>query len=155
VSQIDDHDELLEIADRLRRERPQATELELDRIKLRALRGAARESPGFATRQRERLMKSRLALTTMLVIGAMFAFSGVAVAIDGFDSAAEVQYGVDDRVVTIEEVQEPGVQVERQVVAVEGDGGLPVTGFAAIPLIAIGAGLLVAGTLLRRRLPKS
>ena len=45
--------------------------------------------------------------------------------------------------------QEEGVQQ----VAVQGQGGgLPLTGFAAIPLLLIGAGLLVTGVVTRRRL---
>jgi hypothetical protein len=98
VDQIrDDHGELFDVADRLRRERPQATDLELDRIKLRAMRGAARQTPGLFTRQKEKLVKSRLALTTMLLLGLMMAFSGVAVAQFGNPDAGSGQYGdVDD-----------------------------------------------------------
>lgn len=93
----DDHGELFDVADRLRRERPQATDLELDRIKLRAMRGAARQTPGLLTRQKEKLVKSRLALTTMLLLGLMMAFSGVAVAQFGNEDAGSGQYGdVDD-----------------------------------------------------------
>lgn len=93
----DDHGELFDVADRLRRERPQATDLELDRIKLRAMRGAARQTPGLLTRQKEKLVKSRLALTTMLLLGLMMAFSGVAVAQFGNEDARSGQYGaVDD-----------------------------------------------------------
>lgn len=93
----DDHGELFDVADRLRRERPQATDLEFDRIKLRAMRGAARQTPGLLTRQKEKLVKSRLALTTMLLLGLMMAFSGVAVAqFGGDDDAGSGQYGNRD-----------------------------------------------------------
>jgi len=196
----EDFTELLDVADRLRRGRPEASALELDRIKVRAMRQAAREKPAFIVRQRERFMKSRLALTTMLLLGLLMAFSGIAVAqIDGGGDAGDGQYGAvdsdndgvadeqdncptvfnpnqtdsdgdgvgdacdatpfgpgggagDDGDVTDEVVQADDQQAFTDGVG-EG-GGLPVTGFLAIPLIAIGAVLAVTGALLRRRLPR-
>ncbi len=103
-------------------------------------------------------MYSRLVITTMLVIGLLMALSGAAAAtgtFDGDDSASVTQYGdgVGDGD-GVGGVAAETVQAEEQVAAAEGgDGELPFTGFLAIPLIAIGAGLVVTGTVLRRRLP--
>jgi len=84
--------ELEEVADRLRRERPQVSELELDQIKVRAMRRA----PADRSSTKGRLMYSRLVTTTMLVVGMLMALSGVGVAngvFDGDDSASVAQYG--------------------------------------------------------------
>jgi hypothetical protein len=157
-----DHpDELIDVVDRLRRERPLVSELELDRIKLRAMGQAARESPGFLPKQKEKFMKSRLALTTLLLIGVLMAFSGIAVATgDGGsaqygDNAGRAQYG------NVAPVPGDGVgdgvgvaQADEQVGVADGGGSLPFTGFLAIPLIALGAVLAVTGTVLRRRLSR-
>jgi hypothetical protein len=51
----------------------------------------------------------------------------------------------------------------RQVAAAQGgrvrvahaDGGLPFTGYVAIPLLLVGAGLLVTGVMIRRRISGS
>lgn len=158
----DERRELHEVAERLRRQRPRATELELDQIKVRATREA---SAGHSS-TKGKLMHSRLVITTMLVIGLLMALSGAALAngtFDGDDSASVTQYGDGDGDGDVvgdgDGVGEGGVaaeavQAEEQVTAAEDDGELPLTGFLAVPLIAIGAGLVVAGTVLRRRLPK-
>lgn len=153
----DEHRELREVADRLRRERPQASDFELDQIKVRAMRRA----PADRSSTKGRLMYSRLVITTMLVVGMLMALSGGAVAtgtFDGDDSASVSQYGPagdgDGHVVGDGDVAADTVQHERQVTAAEGDGELPFTGFLAVPLIAIGAGLVVTGAVLRRRLPR-
>lgn len=148
--------ELEEVAERLRRQRPQASELELDQIKVRAMRRASADRSST----KGRLMYSRLVITTMLVVGMLMALSGVGVAngvFDGDGSASVTQYGdgvgpgvgVGDGGVAAETVQAP-----EQATAVGGDGELPLTGFLAIPLIAIGAGLVVTGAVLRRRVPR-
>jgi len=155
--------ELEEVADRLRRERPQVSELELDQIKVRAMRRA----PADRSSTKGRLMYSRLVTTTMLVVGMLMALSGVGVAngvFDGDDSASVSQYGGEggagDEGATVGGGEGAGgvradtVQAEEQVTAAEGDGELPLTGFLAVPLIAIGAGLVGTGTVLRRRLPR-
>jgi hypothetical protein len=152
--------ELEEVADRLRRERPQVSELELDQIKVRAMRRA----PADRSSTKGRLMYSRLVITTMLVVGMLMALSGVGVAngvFDGDGSASVAQYGdAGDEGATVGGGEGAGgvradtVQAEEQVTAAEGDGELPLTGFLAIPLIAIGAGLVVTGAVLRRRVPR-
>lgn len=45
----------------------------------------------------------------------------------------------------------PASSVTRQVAAVQTSGSLPYTGFAAIPVLLIGAALLIGGALMRRR----
>lgn len=81
--------ELSEVADRLRRERPQASELELDRVKVRAMRRASRESPGFLSRKKGSLMRARFAVTAVVIVGVLVALSGATVMqLDGGDAAS-------------------------------------------------------------------
>ncbi len=136
-------------------------------------------------------MKSRMALTTMLILGLLMAFSGIAVAqIDGGGDAGSGQYGAIDSdgdgvndnndncpsvsnpdqtdsdgdgvgnacdstgVAGAGDVVEAGDQLALADGTGDGDGTLPLTGFLAIPLIVLGALLLVTGTVLRRRVPR-
>ena len=50
-----------------------------------------------------------------------------------------------------EQDQQPAQSAPQQVVAASGGDELPFTGFAAIPIVVIGAMLIAAGALLRRR----
>ncbi len=50
-----------------------------------------------------------------------------------------------------EQDQQPVQSAPQQVVASSGGDELPFTGFAAIPIVVIGAMLIAAGALLRRR----
>ncbi len=80
------------IENALRAERHQASPLELDRIKLQAIRQAERSRPSL---KKGTFMKSRLALTLMLVAGFMLSTTGVGLAISGSSgsgSAASNQY---------------------------------------------------------------
>jgi len=61
--------ELADVARRLEEERLALSALELDRIKLQVQRREARPTTPFLTKQRGKLMKSRLAITSMLVVG--------------------------------------------------------------------------------------
>ncbi|HEX2071110.1 MAG TPA: hypothetical protein VHF90_05630 [Thermoleophilaceae bacterium] len=84
-------DELSEVADRLRESRSVPTPLELDELKLRARRQAARRStsPGGT------MLKSRLALTALIAVGAMMSGTGATLAVTGSSgsgSAAQHQY---------------------------------------------------------------
>jgi hypothetical protein len=86
--------ELQEIEDTLRAERHQATGLELDAIKLQAIRQAERPRTSLITKKGT-FMKSRLALTMVLVAGFMFSTTGATLAISGSSgsgSASESQY---------------------------------------------------------------
>ena len=122
-------------------------------------------------------MRSRLAIIAMLVFGGLLSTSGGALAVSGFTSqqsnAAQGQYGgvqgeedQGDQGVLGEDESGGGnptttenngggpTQPARQVEAgAQGTGGdeLPFTGFAAIPILLGGVGLLTAGLVLRRR----
>ena len=160
--------ELHELETRLRDERPQLDSLELDRIKLRAM------SRGRST-QKGPLMKSRLAITTMLVLGLFMSTTGVGLAITGGtvsqNSGQEASGGQEGQTLGQEDNQGNGpagtTQGEDQVlgqtdtpgetspesqVAATGDAGetLPFSGFLAIPLLLGGVFLLGSGLLLRR-----
>jgi hypothetical protein len=86
--------ELQEIEDALRADRHQASPLELDAIKLQAIRQAERPRTSLNTKKGT-FMKSRLALTMVLVAGFMFSTTGATLAISGSSgsgSASETQY---------------------------------------------------------------
>ena len=136
---------------RLEESKPEATELELDQIKQRVRRRAARP-------ERRQDMKSRLAILLMLALGMMLSTAGAGLAVQDLtsDDASVAQYGNDDE-------QEPedvlgeaesgdDVQESRQVSA-GADGGdeLPFTGFLAIPVLIGGVALLSGGLVLRHR----
>ena len=160
--------DLMAVAMRLRDEVPKATPLELDRIKLRAK--AAHASRGRATRRGE-WMRSRIAVTMMLVVGFLISGTGAAVAVSGISgagSAAEHEYPTEASQGQQGVLGESGSGGNEQAgqaaqgaaqpasqVAVSGSGGgLPFTGFAAIPLLLVGVGLAGAGFALRRAGPR-
>ena len=159
----------------LRQERPEATALELDQMKLRAIR-AATSGRSRPTRLRGAIVKSRLALMSMIVVGVLMSGTGATVAVTGIagdGSSGIAQYGPDNQ--DVAGVQEEGgddgdagddggvlgdsdegaaaddVQGSAQEAA-DGDNRLPFTGFLAIPLLIGGVGLLTSGVVLRRRL---
>ena len=118
-------------------------------------------------------MRSRLAILSMLVLGMVLSTGGAGLAVSGFASqhqnAAASQYGTP----TPEGGTNPGndvlgeegsggptennggsptAQPERQVESgAQGNGQLPFTGFAAIPVLLGGVALLGTGLVLRRR----
>jgi hypothetical protein len=176
--------ELHPVERRLRAERPELSALDLDLIKVRVL-GAA-ERPRRVPR-RGSLMKSRLAITMMLVLGLLLSTTGAGLAVSGLagdGSAGTAQYPTEGGVLGQQETdggagvqgqqeesadegngdgdegaalgeQESGstvTQAGRQIAAAGDDDGLAFTGFAAIPLLGVGLGLLVAGAVGRRRL---
>jgi hypothetical protein len=159
--------ELHDMDARLRDERPQLDSLELDRVKLRAM------SAGRST-QKGPWMKSRLAITTMLVLGIFMSTTGAGLAITGAtvsqNSGQEASGGEEG--VTLgqeggpdqgtgpagategeEQVlgQDSGDTSPEEQVAAAGDDSLPFTGFLAIPLMIGGVALLGSGLVLRRR----
>jgi hypothetical protein len=86
--------ELDGIEDALRAERHQASPLELDRIKLQAIRQAKRPRTSLKA-TKGTFMKSRLALTLLLVAGFMLSTTGATLAISGSSgsgSASSNQY---------------------------------------------------------------
>jgi hypothetical protein len=167
-----EHDpaELTPVEERLRAERVTATPVELDALKLRAMRQAAPAAPRL---RKGVLMKSRLALTLMIVLGLMMSTTGAGLAISGGssdrDSAAAGQYGKDndggpeDNLAGTVQGGDGGGDVagsqpttdpqptEQVAVATDSGESLPFTGFVTIPLIVGGVALLASGALLRWR----
>jgi hypothetical protein len=168
------HDaELGPVIARLEAEKPMASELELGLIRQRV---RDRVAPSARRSRRTEIMRSRLAIIAMLVFGGLLSTSGGALAVSGFTSqqgnAAQGQYGgvqgeedQGDQGVLGEEESgggpattensgggptQPARQVEAGAQATGGDE-LPFTGFAAIPILLGGVGLLTAGLVLRRR----
>jgi uncharacterized membrane protein len=152
----------------LREGRPQATELELDQIKQRVRRQAAKPS------RRSQSMKSRLAIVGMLVAGMVFSTAGAGLAVSGLsdNNASVAQYATPTTTPTggvlPGSANSPGagkkstkpttavkpataVQPARQVEAGATNNTLPFTGFAAIPVMLGGIALLTGGLFLRRR----
>jgi hypothetical protein len=85
--------DLQPMIDRLRANRPTATALELDAIVQRVQ--ARVEKPARRRTRRTSLMKSRLVILSMLVLGMLLSTAGAGLAISGFSesgNAAEVQY---------------------------------------------------------------
>jgi len=167
--------DLADVAHRLRDERPQASPLELDRMKLQARSRARRR-----TARRESVMRSRLAITSMLVVGVLMSGAGAGLAVSGVSgsgSSGDAQYPTTTTTtVTTQEVlpttestdtqtvapttetnvptdtsaSDPA-QATRQVETNDGDT-LPFTGYAAIPVLLAGIALLTAGMIMRRRM---
>jgi hypothetical protein len=161
---------------RLRRERATASTLELDELKLRAMRQAAQRQ-GI----RGNLMKSRFALLAMIVAGLMLSTTGATLAVtasSGSGSAATHNYyhveGEDKGVAGGETLagaeqgapgeaprerggaggggEQPAAAREAaQAEAAGGDDTLPFTGFLAIPLLIGGVALMGTGAVLRWR----
>ncbi len=185
----------------LRDERPEASELELDRIKQRVRMRAVRNS------RKGQFMRSRLAMLSTLVVGILLSTTGAGLAISGISSGNDAgcgQYGCqppkdtppqtvaptppstpptntpgtppsgsplgqNDQSTTSpdsnsnqgqpqsnaqpNQVAQPSqvAQPVRQVEAGASGSQLPFTGFAAIPVLLIGAALLTTGLVLRRR----
>ena len=118
-------------------------------------------------------MKSRLALTFVLVSGLLLTGGGGAVAVtgiagDGNSGTAQYQTvggqqgsggsnggqggGSGGQVLgKSEQTAAPGAAQAGQQVATSGDDSLPFTGLLAIPMLAVGVGLLGAGAIMRRR----
>jgi hypothetical protein len=169
-----DAPDLQPIANLLHGRRPQLTALELDATKQRIRARAA--TPARRRTTKGTIMKSRLAILMMLVLGMLLSTTGAGLAISGFSgSAATSQYGTpapsgvlpaEDKgsvageekgSVAGEEAAGPdkanSLQPTRQVEAGTESGSeqLPFTGFAAIPVLLGGIALLSTGLILRRR----
>jgi hypothetical protein len=161
--------ELQDVAARLRAERPELTGLEADQLHQRV------RAAGSRTRtRRQMIMKSRMVVTAMLVLGLVFSTAGAGLALSGVSgsgSAGDNQYkqekkleGTLGEVQTVapntdEETPTPSpapaptaeAQVPQQVAATEGGDELPFTGFTAIPVLLGGLALLGGGVALRRK----
>ena len=164
--------DLVWVAERLEQERPMAGPLELDRMKLQARSQARR---GARSQAKGNLLKSRVAITAILMLGLVTGGTGTTLALDsgGQGNAAQVQYpreapprdqvlgtqqggegGGDVRGTTQEGTTPSGsgaVQGSQQVVAAEsGNSSLPFTGLAAVLLIIVGLGLIMLGMMMYR-----
>jgi hypothetical protein len=167
--------DLQPVIDQLRANRPEATALELDAIKQRVR--ARSSQPARRRTRRAQLMKSRMVILTMLVLGMLLSTAGAGLAVSGLNSkhnASVAQYGTPTPTPTpttdVLGDQDSGsgtspannggggngpsndVQPARQVEAGTTSGStLPFTGFAAVPILLGGIVLLSAGLVLRRR----
>ena len=143
---------------RLRSERPELTALQLDAIKGTVRRRVGTTGLAHATFGRS-FMKSRLALTAILVLGVMMSGTGATIAITGASddgSAGVAQYGQNQEEGggNLAGAQQGGgddTQPAEQVAAQGDSGSLPFTGFVAIPLLLGGVALVGTGAVLRRR----
>jgi hypothetical protein len=147
------------VASRLRDDRPEATGLELDRIKQRAISGAS-AGRGASAPKKGLFMKPRIAVAFVLAIGLLTSGTGATLAvISESGSAAQVQYPdlkpkdtVKPDVLGSDTPSATGASVqEEQQVASSGGGELPFTGFLAIPLLLVGVGCLIGGGVMRSR----
>ena len=161
--------DLARVEDRLRAARRQPSALELDELKLRARRQAAHAAPGY--RKGTTFMKSRLALTFVIVLGLMMSGTGATLAVDGIGNDNSAASGVypteqpqgEEHGEQLGEEQNDNslggngvegteeVQPTSQVSAGESGGSLPFTGFLAIPLLIGGVALLGTGAVVRLR----
>jgi hypothetical protein len=163
------------VGEQLEEHRPQATPLELDRIKLTA----RRQAHASRSRSKGSILKSRVAILAVCALGLMLSGVGAAGAISGSSgdvNAATQSYpdfqtppgengtsggqtlagqeeGVGEEAPSGGGGVEAGAQPQAaaQEVATASDSGLPFTGFAAIPVLLGGIVLLGAGLLLGYR----
>jgi hypothetical protein len=179
MSNYDDlQSDLQPVIDQLRANRPEATALELDAIKQR-VRARSSQPARRRTTRRAQLMKSRIVILSMLVLGMLLSTAGAGLAVSGLagqDNASTAQYGTStptgggdvlgdedsgNNVLpednngggnTSPEGNGNAVQPARQVEAgANTNSKLPFTGFAAVPVLLGGIALLSAGLVLRRR----
>ena len=180
MSNYDDlQQDLQPVIDQLRANRPEATALELDAIKQR-VRARSSQPARRRTTRRAQLMKSRLVVLTMLVLGMLLSTAGAGLAVSGISGekdASIAQYAGNETPSGGGDVlgdqdagtnapagnnggggESPGgtegetTQPARQVEAgANTDSSLPFTGFAAVPVLLGGIALLSAGLVLRRR----
>jgi hypothetical protein len=150
--------------------RPEATALELDAVKQQIRARVA--NPARRRTRGNQLMKSRLVILTMLVLGMLLSTTGAGLAVSGLsgDNASIAQYSTPTGGGGVLGDQDTGsgtqpenngggeapatstnTQPARQVEAGANNNSLPFTGFAAIPVLLGGIALLSAGLVLRRR----
>jgi hypothetical protein len=145
-------------------ERPAPTEIELDRIKVRSLASHDRYKG-----QVKGLMRLRLSMALALTLGVLMTGAGAGLAVSGGSgsgSAGIAQYGGGD-VAGETQGGGQGVLGEENAGGNEGNeqatapaaaanqladnDSLPFTGYAAIPVLLLGIGLLGTGFVVRRK----
>ncbi|MFL5843391.1 MAG: hypothetical protein ACJ762_01775 [Solirubrobacteraceae bacterium] len=158
------------IVDRLHAHRADITPLELDRIKRLSRERAVGKGRIHIKREERIFMKTRATVLGVLAGGMVLSFSGAAMGVSGLagsDSASQVQYQVNVKpgkptvlgasavrpasgtaptAQTAPAVAQPSAQQ-----GLEDSGSLPFTGYAAIPVLLLGLGLLGTGFVMRRR----
>jgi hypothetical protein len=171
MSHHDDlHQDLQPVIDLLAAHRPEATALEHDAVKQQVRARVA--APARRRTRRNQVMKSRLVILTMLVLGMLLSTAGAGLAVSGLDGNASIyQYakpspsgggvlGDQDTGSGTQPSNGGGgsspnnttnTQPSRQVEAGANNNSLPFTGFAAIPVLLGGIALLSVGLVLRRR----
>ena len=171
MSQNDDlQPDLQPVIDMLHAHRPEATALELDAVKQQVRARVA--NPARRRTRGNQLMKSRLVILTMLVLGMLLSTTGAGLAVSGLSgkNASIAQYSTSTPTGGVLGDQDTGsgtapeengggtapnqaanTQPARQVEAGANNSQLPFTGFAAIPVLLGGIALLSAGLVLRRR----
>jgi hypothetical protein len=162
--------DLQPVIDMLHAHRPEATALELDAVKQQVRARVA--NPARRRTRGNQLMKSRLVILTMLVLGMLLSTTGAGLAVSGLSgkNASIAEYGTPTSGVLGDQDTGSGTSPEennggggtapnessntqpaRQVAAGANTSKLPFTGFAAIPVLLGGIALLSAGLVLRRR----
>jgi hypothetical protein len=171
--------ELREVEQRLREDRPALTAPELEGIKARAKKkSAARSSNKLLGKQKGTLMKSRLALLTMLTLGVFMLGTGATVAVSSAasGSAGSAQYEPEEHEFCEETggsesgsgCNHPCEENGSGSAGESGSGGakgcihpepeessggtLPYTGFPVVPALLVGLGLLGGGVAMRVRM---
>jgi hypothetical protein len=93
MSNYDDlQPDLQPVIDQLRANRPEATALELDAIKQRVR--ARSSQPARRRTRRAQLMKSRLVILTMLVVGMLLSTAGAGLAVSGLSGQSNASVAV-------------------------------------------------------------
>jgi hypothetical protein len=153
------HDEFDAITARLEAGRPTLSAHELDdlarRCRLRSKRTRRRKEP---------FMRTRFAITSMLVIGVLLSCTaGAGMALSGNSSsgsAGTAQYAPPSihhhqthLVIPSKDIAPPPstIQPTRQLATPADGSSLPFTGLLLIPMIILGVGLLLVGLVLRSR----
>jgi len=130
--------------------RPVPTGAELDGARSQAIARAARRH------ETRRALRSRVAMLDLTVVGLMVTITGTGMAVSGISgsgSAGVAQYGGPQQGQVLSGHRAPptsGVSVTRQLAAASKGDPLPFTGFAAIPLLAVGLVMLGTGVVARR-----
>lgn len=156
-------DEVRDVARQLRAERPRATPLELDRIKVRAMRRGSVRTPNAALGRKGSFMRSRLAIVAVVALGIVMSGGGAALAVSGLSgtsNAATSQYGPNhsnhhNSSFHTLHPSSSSAAVASEATHYDPNRSLPFTGYAAIPVLVIGVALLGGGLALGWRVRRT